>query len=77
VRDKTKHVYGTFFAAKTSVVAFGARMAFVRESLRRLSAKQDRRRHRQKTTGTKTKIGKGEVDGDWPSQAWNILSNCK
>ncbi|KAI2493370.1 hypothetical protein MHU86_21152 [Fragilaria crotonensis] len=51
------HVYGSFFAAKTSVVAYGARMAFVREALRRVHAKQDRRRDRQRTA-TGESVGK-------------------
>ena len=58
-KDESKHVYGSFFAAKSSVVAFGARMSFVRESLRRYHAKLERRRHR-KGAGA---CGGGEVDG--------------
>lgn len=55
--NPAKHVYGTFFAAKTSVVAYGARMAFVREALRRVHAKQDRRLDRQRTA-TGESVGK-------------------
>ncbi|KAI2494805.1 hypothetical protein MHU86_19700 [Fragilaria crotonensis] len=55
--NPAKHVYGSFFAAKTSVVAYGARMAFVRESLRRVRAKQDRRRDRRRTA-TGESVGK-------------------
>ena len=32
--DEAKHVYGSFFAGKSSVVAYGARMSFVRKLLR-------------------------------------------
>ncbi len=61
--DVTKHVYGSFFAAKSSVVAYGARMAFVRESLRRHSEKLDRKRRRQKCAGAET-VGKVMVARD-------------
>ena len=68
--DESKHVYGSFFAAKSSVVAFGARMAFVRECLRRYHAKLERR-HRRKgkadpnIVGTGVVVdGGGDVDGD-------------
>ena len=37
-----KNVYGTFFAAKSSIVAYGARMAFLRDFF----TKRNRRRRR-------------------------------
>ena len=40
--QRTKHVYGTFFAAKSSVVVYGARMAFMREAARRRRSKRRR-----------------------------------
>jgi hypothetical protein len=45
--QRTKHVYGSFFAAKSSVVAYGARMAFMRDLMRRR-----RSGHQQGLAGT-------------------------
>ena len=59
--DDSKHVYGSFFAAKSSVVAYGARMAFVRESLRRYHAKLERRHLRRSKKGGSRIVEKGEV----------------
>ncbi|KAI2496633.1 hypothetical protein MHU86_17892 [Fragilaria crotonensis] len=51
VMERTKHVYGSFFAAKGSVVAYGARMAFRKEAIRRRRSKRRQRQQRHDGPG--------------------------
>ena len=52
--ERSKNVYGTFFAAKSSIVAYGARMAFLRDFF----TKRNRRRRR-----SEPKADCADVDG--------------
>ena len=46
-RERDCHVFGTFFAAKSSVVAYGARVSFLKEAKRRMQMKRARRKARR------------------------------
>ena len=58
--DETKHVYGSFFAGKSSVVAYGARMSFVRELLRRFREKLERKEKKKELCKEIARKGKAD-----------------